>query len=250
MARDANQPPLKPGVALFNLFFWPYLALSCAVLFVPAVAMTLLLYPKKLRYRALHLYTSFWGSHYLAWAPGAGVRVFGREKVPAGSSVIFVSNHKSMVDILAVFATYLPYLWVSKVENFYVPFIGWNMALNRYVPLRRGYLPSIVRMVRMCLRRLSEGHSLFVFPEGTRSPDGNLQRFYPGAFRIAVRNQVAIVPVVLTGTDHVLPKHSLRVTPYPVVIKILEPIRPSDVGNDWKALREAVWSRMDAELRA
>jgi len=53
---------------------------------------------------------------------------------------IYVSNHQSMVDILAVFALRTPFLWVSKVENFLVPFLGWNMWLNGYVPLKRGHL--------------------------------------------------------------------------------------------------------------
>jgi 1-acyl-sn-glycerol-3-phosphate acyltransferase len=137
-----------------------------------------------------------------------------------------------MVDVLAVFALRAPFLWVSKVENFYVPFLGWNMWLNGYVPLRRGHLPSIMRMVRTCHRRLRDGHSLFVFPEGTRSTTGELIRFYPGAFRMAVRFGVPIVPVV------------------PVLLRVLEPVKPSDVGGDHRRLLDVVRSRMQRELHA
>src|SRR5262249_17806009 len=140
---------------------------------------------------------------------------------------IYVSNHQSMVDILAVFAIRLPFLWVSKVENFYVPFLGWNMWLNGYVPLKRGYLPSIMRMVRTCQRKLADGESLFVFPEGTRSPTGDLIRFYPGAFRLAVRNGIPIVPVVVEGTRDILPKGRFFIRPRLVTMRILDPMHPA-----------------------
>jgi 1-acyl-sn-glycerol-3-phosphate acyltransferase len=256
-AEQARPPPAvaRAGAAgrlysaCFNLLFWPYLTLSSAVLFWPALLLFLCAFPERRRYRWLHAYTSWWGAHYLRYAPGAGLHVTGRELVPRDQAVVYVSNHQSMVDILAAFGVNLPYLWVSKVENFYVPFLGWNMALNRYVRLRRGHLPSILRMVRTCLRRLGEGHSLFVFPEGTRSPDGELQSFYAGAFRIAVRKQVPIVPVVLHGTDRVLPKHRLRVVPWPVQARILAPVWPSECGGDWRRLRDTVRARMLAEQR-
>jgi 1-acyl-sn-glycerol-3-phosphate acyltransferase len=232
------------GVLLFNLIFWPYLIVSSALLFGPALVMYACVHPKQRRTRWIHAYTSFWASHYLRFAPCAGLSISGRERVPRGKSVIFVSNHKSMVDILAVFGTYLPFLWVSKRENFYVPFIGWNMVVNHYVPLKRGHLPSIMRMVRTCLRRLGEGHNLFVFPEGTRSADGELGPFFPGAFRLAVRNRVPIVPMVLEGTDRVLPKKRLFITPHPVQIEVLPPVFPGDFDYDWKRLRDGVRERM------
>jgi 1-acyl-sn-glycerol-3-phosphate acyltransferase len=153
-----------------------------------------------------------------------------------------------MVDILAVFALDAPFRWVSKVENFYVPFLGWNMWLNGYVPLRRGHLPSIMRMVRRCHRLLAEGESLFVFPEGTRSSTGNLIRFYPGAFRLAVRNAVPIVPVVIDGTQEILPKRQLFIRPRPVLLRVLDPVHPESVNGDHRRLLDVVRTRMQQEL--
>jgi 1-acyl-sn-glycerol-3-phosphate acyltransferase len=236
------------GLAAYNALYWPYLLTSCIVLFFPALLLFLLTVPFDRRRRWLHRYTCWWGGHYLAWAPFAGVRVQGREHLRDVGPCIFVSNHQSMVDILAVFATNLRFLWVSKIENFYVPFLGWNMALNRYVPLKRGYLPSILRMVRTCLLRLGEGESLFVFPEGTRSPDGKLLAFYPGAFRLATRRGIPIVPVVIDGTQRILPKRSLRIQPERVKVRILEPLFPSACEMNWKRLRDTVRERMTASL--
>jgi 1-acyl-sn-glycerol-3-phosphate acyltransferase len=195
----------------------------------------------------LHRYTCWWGGHYLAWAPLAGVRVEGRQRVPRDAACVFAANHQSMVDILAVFATRLDFLWVSKVENFYAPFLGWTMVLNRYVALKRGHLPSILRMVRTCHRRLAEGHSLFVFPEGTRSPDGELLPFYSGAFRIAARNRVPLVPIVIEGTARVLKKRSFRIVPRPCVVHILDPIDPAEVGYDHRRMHDLARQRMKDE---
>jgi 1-acyl-sn-glycerol-3-phosphate acyltransferase len=241
-------PPTGIVLAIYNLFYWPYLLSTCAVLFFPALLIFAVTAPFDPKRRALHWYTCRWGAHYLAWAPFAGVRVEGLEHAEAAGPCIYVSNHQSMVDILAVFALRMPFLWVSKVENFYVPFLGWNMWLNNYVPLRRGYLPSIMRMVRTCQRRLKGGYSLFVFPEGTRSSTGDLIRFFPGAFRLAVRNQVPIVPVVIEGTQVILPKKQLFIRPRPVVMRILPAIHPSAVGNDHKQLLETARTRMQHEL--
>lgn len=231
---------------LYSALFWPYLFSTCALFFFPALGIFLATAPFDKKRKLLHRYTCWWGGHYLAWAPLAGVRVEGRERLGPGPYV-FVSNHQSMVDILAVFATNLDFLWVSKIENFYAPFLGWNMALNGYIPLKRGYLPSIMRMVRMCHKKISAGHSLFVFPEGTRSPDGEIKKFYRGAFLIAARNKVPVVPLVLEGTNYVLPKHSFRINPQRVLVRILDPVDPAEFDYDHRRLHDAVRDRMVAE---
>jgi 1-acyl-sn-glycerol-3-phosphate acyltransferase len=244
MSASTVRPALgRVGLTFYNVLYWPYLFGTCMLLFWPALAIWLVTIPFDRRLRLLHAFTCLWGAHYLAWAPFAGVRVVGRERVP-DRPVVYVSNHQSMVDTLAVFAIRMPFKWVSKVENFWVPFLGWNMALNRYVALKRGHLPSILRMVRTCLARLREGSSLFIFPEGTRSPDGELLPFFRGAFRIAVRSRVPVVPVLIEGTGVILPKSSFSITPVPVLVEILDPIDPADVGFDHKRLHDVVRARM------
>ena len=235
------------GLALYNAIYWPYLLGSCALLFFPALFLWLITFwdPKR---SWLAKYTSYWGAHYLAWAPFASVRVEGLEHARPERPCVYVVNHQSMVDILAVFATHLPYLWVSKVENFYAPFLGWNMWLNGYVPLKRGFLPSILRMVRSCLKRLGQGHSLCVFPEGTRSPDGNLIAFYRGAFWVATKCRVPIVPIVVEGTGAILRKNRLQIRPQQTLVRVLPAIEPAEAGFDDRKLRDLVFARMADEL--
>jgi 1-acyl-sn-glycerol-3-phosphate acyltransferase len=242
--RRKGAPTHGPVVlAIYNAIYWPYLFITCALLFVPALVIFACTFWDR-RHRALSWYTSAWGAHYLSWAPLAGTTVEGREHAPCDRPCVYVSNHQSMVDILAVFATRLPFKWVSKVENFYAPFLGWNMLLNRYVPLKRGHLPSIMKMVRACNARVREGHSLFVFPEGTRSPDGELKSFYRGAFAIATRNRVPVVPMLIEGTGDILPKGTFCIRPRPVLIRILPPLDPAAFGFDARRLKDAVHAQM------
>jgi 1-acyl-sn-glycerol-3-phosphate acyltransferase len=242
-ARDEPEPS-APVLWVYNLVYWPYLVGSCAILFVPAFVLWLVTFWWDKKLRLLGKYTCMWAAHYLAWAPLAGVTVEGRSRLPHDGACVYVSNHQSMVDILAVFATHLSFKWVSKVENFYAPFLGWNMVLNRYVALKRGNLPSIRRMLRRCNALLREGESLFVFPEGTRSPDGELQSFFRGAFRIAARNRVPIVPIVLEGTQRILPKGRFRIVPRHVLVRILDPVDPASVDYNPKRLHDEVRRRM------
>jgi 1-acyl-sn-glycerol-3-phosphate acyltransferase len=258
-SRDEGAPRALVGVrrsrlavAIYSALYWPYLLATCAVLFWPALALFVGTFWWDRSLRILHRYTTWWGGHYLSWAPLVQTLVRGKEKLGRGPYV-FVSNHQSMVDVLAVFATGLDFKWVSKVENFYAPFIGWSMVLNRYVPLKRGRLPSIVRMVRRSLAWVRKGESLWIFPEGTRSPDGALQAFHRGAFGIASRCGVPVVPVVVVGTAEILPKGAVTITPHPVTIHILDPIHPSTFGHltaakRTKALRDLVHAKMADEL--
>jgi 1-acyl-sn-glycerol-3-phosphate acyltransferase len=241
------------GRAIYNALYWPYLLVSVVAYFFPALVLFLLTALWDPRRRVLGAYTRWWGAHYLGWAPFAGLRVLGEHNLNGVTHAIYVANHLSMVDILALYAVPRPFLWVSKVENFYVPFLGWNMRLNRYIPLKRGHLPSIMRMYRTCLARLAEGFSLGLFPEGTRSETGEMRAFYPGAFRMSVRSGVPIVPVVLEGTDRVIPKKRLQIRPELVTLSLLPPIYPDEAGGDYRKLRDLVRRRMQeaqAELRA
>ncbi|HET9929734.1 MAG TPA: lysophospholipid acyltransferase family protein [Polyangiaceae bacterium] len=235
------------GLVIYNLFYWPYLLATVILAFFPALALYAGTFWQRPR-RWLNTYTAVWGAHYLSWAPFAGVRVEGRERAFTNGPAVFVVNHQSMVDILAVYALRAPFLWVSKVENFYVPFLGWNMWLNGYVPLRRGHLPSIRRMLRDCESRLRQGASLCVFPEGTRSRDGNLRSFYRGAFWIAARYRVPVIPIVVDGTFSILKKGHFGIRPRPVTLRVLEPLLPEDFGHDDRRLRDAVYERMEREL--
>ena len=210
----------------FSLLFWAFLFVSSALLFPVALVLWALTRPFDPRTRALHLFTCWWASLYTWLNPWWPVQVHGRERIPDGTCVL-VANHLSLLDILVLFRLFTPFAWVSKVENFRVPFIGWNMTLNGYIPLKRGDRASVLQMLRRCERTLDEGTPVMRFPEGTRSQDGRLRPFKPGAFELAVRKGVPVVPIVVQGTGDALPKRGFVLRGrHEISLTVLDPVAP------------------------
>ena len=170
--------------------------------------------------------------------------------IPPDRVYVMVANHQSMVDILVLFRLPLYYKWVSKVEMFRVPCIGWNMSLNRYIKIRRGTKSGNLRMMRECERALREGSSVMIFPEGTRSPDGALRPFKDGAFELAVRHRVPVLPIVIHGTSGALPKRGFLLgTGCRIVVEVLAPLEPpSFEGISASELRNRVHVLFEAAL--
>ncbi len=154
--------------------------------------------------------TCFWGSFYTYIMPTWRIKVEGRKNIRRGACYMIVCNHQSQLDILVNFRLYAHFKFVSKAEIFKVPLIGWNMYLNRYIRLVRGDRGQVDQMMRDAERALAGGSSVFFFPEGTRSKDGNIKDFKPGAFILAKKKEVPILPVVLNGTSDALPKYSMK----------------------------------------
>jgi 1-acyl-sn-glycerol-3-phosphate acyltransferase len=234
---------------LFSVFYWAFFACSLPFLFVPALVVWLATLPFDRRRVALHLYGCFWASLYVWLNPFWTLRVSGRERLPWRGPAVLVANHLSLLDILVLYGLFRPFKWVSKIENFRIPFAGWNMTMNDYVPLRRGDRESIRQMMAHCRRLLDQGSPVLIFPEGTRSPDGKLQAFKDGAFRLACEAGCPVIPVAMVGTWAALPKHGLMLRQgMHASIQVLEPILPADHGNDPAALREAARAAIQAVL--
>jgi 1-acyl-sn-glycerol-3-phosphate acyltransferase len=179
------------------------------------------------------------------------VRIEGREKIRPGMAYVMVANHQSLLDILVLFRLFVHFKWVSKIENFRVPFIGWNMSLNRYIKLRRGSRESVVDMMQRCERALAEGSSIMMFPEGSRSPDGRLKDFKPGAFELAQRTGVPLLPIVLEGTANALPKRGfVLMGKHPISVRVLDAVPcPSAEETTAEVLAGIMRERFLRELR-
>lgn len=231
--------------AFLSALFWAFFALSCLPLFVGAVVVWLLTLPFDRNGRALHLYSCFWGQVFFYVNPVWRLRVEGRERLPWHGAAVLVSNHASLADILVLYGLYRPFKWVSKASNFRLPLIGWNMSLNRYVPLVRGDPDSIAKMVQACEAWLDRGVPVLLFPEGTRSVDGQIKAFKDGAFRLSLAKGCPLFPIVLSGTADVLPKHGLVLRQRANCrARVLEPVDPKPFGTDVAAFRDAVRAGM------
>jgi 1-acyl-sn-glycerol-3-phosphate acyltransferase len=218
---------------LFSVAFWLFVGLSSIVLFFVALVVWLATRPFDRRGVVLHHFTCFWASLYTWLNPFWPVRVEGRVKIASDRPQVIVANHASLLDILVLFRLFKHFKWVSKLENFRVPFIGWNMTLNRYIPLRRGCRRSVERMFAACARSLEGGSSVLIFPEGTRSRDGSLRPFKPGAFELAKQAKVSIVPVVGWGTADALPRKGIILRKrQPITVRVLDEIPYRDFAHD------------------
>lgn len=149
--------------------FLCFIAVTCAIMYFPALIIWFVTYPFDSRKIILHQFTCLWGAMYTRVIPSWKVRVIDRKNFRNGVTYVVVSNHQSQLDILLAFNLFKHFKWVSKAEIFKLPFIGWNMYLNRYVKLVRGDKESVKEMLEVCEERLNEGSSVYICPEGTRS---------------------------------------------------------------------------------
>ena len=173
-----------------------------------------------------------WWCRLIAWTIFARIRVSGAENLSPDRNYVYMANHCSLIDIPALFA-YLPYQFriMAKKELFYVPFMGWHLWTAGNFPVDRGDPRKTARSLIRVIEGIKGGKSLAVFPEGTRSPDGRLQEFKPGAFKMALRAGVPIVPVTIRGTHELLPKGSLVPHPGRVEVVVGKPIETQEYGE-------------------
>lgn len=235
---------------ILSAVFWAFLVASSIALFPVAVLIWLATAPFDRRLVVLHRFTCFWASLYTWLNPAWRVRVEGREKIDPRRAYVMVANHQSLLDILVLFRLFTHYKWVSKIENFRVPCIGWNMSMNRYIKLRRGDRESVLRMLDACARALGEGNSIMMFPEGTRSPDGRLRDFKPGAFDLAQRARVGLLPIVVEGTAQALPKRGFVLQGrHPIRVRVLDEVPyASFAGMAVEEVAQMMRARFAAEL--
>lgn len=182
---------------LLSTSYWTLIAVTAPVFFAIAVVVWLVTLPFDKRKVVLHLYSCAWAMFFVALNPLWRLDVTRRDRLPWKGPAVIVANHASLVDILVVFGLYRPFKWVSKRENFKIPFIGWNMRLNGYVELLRGDRDSVIAMLASCSSLLGDGNPVLFFPEGTRSSDGQLRPFKDGAFELAVRHGVPLIPIAV-----------------------------------------------------
>ena len=234
---------------LASVGLWLTIFVTCPFFFLGALAIRLVTFPFDHRLRILHLYTCAWASLYTYIFPYWRVTVRGRERVPNDRACVLASNHQSWLDILVLFRLYRHFKWVSKSSVFTAPFVGWNMRLNRYIAIRRGDANDARRMMTDCVATLASGSSVMMFPEGTRSLDGELRPFRHGAFTLAKEQAVPVLPIVLDGTLEALPKHGLILrNRSDIIVEVLEPIDPEGCATV-EELRDHVRAVMAQKLR-
>lgn len=159
------------------------------------------------------------------------------------SNFVIVANHQSVLDPFLLYFLPFDLRFVAKEWVFKLPVIGQVLSLAGHIRARPGTAVSASR------RALSSNFSLVVFPEGTRSTDGEIKELKKGAFRISVSTGTAILPVVIDGTREILPKHGRKVSPRAhVTMHVLDPVYPHEFNNNADLLSAYVLRVMKIEL--
>jgi 1-acyl-sn-glycerol-3-phosphate acyltransferase len=185
---------------------------------------------------------------------GVRVTVDGLDRITPGTTYVFVSNHQSIYDTPVVFAS-LPYQLriIAKESLAYFPVLGWHLRRGGHLFVDRKH-PDRAGILKRWRALVSEGLSLIIYAEGTRSADGRVGRFKAGSFLLAIEAQLPIVPVAVIGTRAVMPKGRLRTEPADVQLVVHDPIQPPAIEaptiQDAKALADRVHAIVAAAVDA
>lgn len=161
-------------------------------------------------------------------SPLWSVKVVGAENVDPSQRYVITSNHQSFFDIPLLF--FLPvwkFKFVSKIEVRKIPAIGWMLGMRGDIVIRRGTASAATTVMEEGTEHLQAGTSVAIFPEGTRTKDGEIHRFKEGAFRLAQENGVAILPCVMDDTKKLFSVRGLN--PRKLVVRVLPAISAEEV---------------------
>ncbi|GFR45352.1 hypothetical protein Agub_g6721 [Astrephomene gubernaculifera] len=259
---DSDATP-EPNVLLSKIraiafFAWSFM-LSLPLFMTMVVMSPFVLAFDKYRRLAQHFVNNIWAC--VSTAPFYRVTIEGRENLPPPDRpVVYVANHQSFLDIYSLFHLQRPFKFISKTSNFMIPIIGWSMFLTGHVMINRVDRRSQLKCLQQCRDLLAQGAPVLFFPEGTRSLDCKLAGFKKGAFSVAVKAGVDVVPVTLIGTGALMPsgkESQLRYGPGARGVRIVvHPPLPTttpgggsrDADELCEAARAAVASALPPEL--
>lgn len=235
----------RTGVFRASLYF-AFIILLTLVMGVPCLIVSFL----QPHGKAGYWFICTW-ARILLWFCGVGTEASGKENLPSDGSFLLMSTHNSHFDI-PVLLKEVPrqFRIVAKKVLFKIPVFGWIMSAAGYVCVDRRDREQAFASLDRAAEIVKNGMPLLIFPEGTRSPDGSLGPFKKGGFVLATKADVPIIPVVVEGTYHVLPKTTWRVCPGRVKVTFLRPIDTSSYSyEDRDALMEEVHEAISRALQ-
>lgn len=217
---------------LWFAYFWLFQLVSIIFLFV--YYLIGLLGRKRTQAGFLYRITRAWARQMIA-AAGGKVEVSGLENLPVAGGVLFVANHQGAFDIPLLLG-FVPGLkgFVSKKENFRLPIVSTWMRLLGCIVIDRGDLRQSAGAIARGIADLKAGHSLVIFPEGTRSKSGQLRDFKDGSFKLATRSGATIVPLTIDGSYRLLEANQGRIRPGTVRLTIHPPVVLADLADGQK----------------
>ena len=239
---------------MLSALYYIFTLLQVTILFVVSILVLIITYPFDKSRRWVHecsrlICALLYGVPFLMRRTIDGV-----ENIDKTKSYVMVMNHNSGFDIFAAYKIPLNFRWVSKREVFRVPFMGPLLTIHGDIPIERGNpTEAMAKVLSLGKLWLNRGASVAIFPEGTRSKTGEINRFKMGAFNLAKEAEVEILPIVMTGTNKMFRKGWLMNWTNHVAIRVLKPIPVEQVvATDVKDMAQQVHDSMVealAELR-
>jgi 1-acyl-sn-glycerol-3-phosphate acyltransferase len=210
------------------------LALLANVVLVPGLGIPgLLVALVDKRHHPLHISARYWARALLRVC-GARIRIEGRDILEHNRPALVVANHTSNLDIyLTCGHAPIPFMIPAKAELFRIPVLGAVMRGLGMVPLERSRSAARdMRQIDKMAENFQDDAVLIFFPEGTRSPDGRLRRFKKGAFTIAIRHGVPVIPIAIEGAYRIQPTGSFKIRGGLLKAMVLPPIPTKDLSMD------------------
>jgi 1-acyl-sn-glycerol-3-phosphate acyltransferase len=171
-------------------------------------------------------------SKCILWTFGIKVNVKGLENIDLNRSYIFVSNHASMADIPTVIVALNGKVnIVFKKELTWVPIWGWALRYGHFIMIDRSNPRDALASIERAVQTIRSGQSVILFPEGTRTSDGKLQSFKRGAFTLAAKSGVPVVPMIINNTFGIMPKGSFNVKRADILVVLEKPIPTNELEN-------------------
>jgi 1-acyl-sn-glycerol-3-phosphate acyltransferase len=202
-------------------FFDPLIWLYTLVLGIISIPVSLMGRQKE---GVLHNFARFW-SHLIMSTIQSPLTVKGLEHVDTSKPHVYAVNHASAMDIPILYVGFpFQFRIVFKKELLSYPIVGWHLKRSGQVCIDQQRPTNSIGSIRSALKSLKAGMPLVIFPEGGRTPDGDIKPFLPGAFFLAIKAQVDIVPVALIGSYELLPMDTYHIKCRPLEIRIGKPI--------------------------
>ena len=220
----------KQLLKIYSILAWITMALTSIIITPIFLLVWVCTFWWDRRRVAAHMMGTFWAWHYQSLIPFWKLHLEGRKKIPWKRPVVMVANHRSLIDILALYKIRRPFKWTSKDENFKLPFIGMVLSLTNSIRIKRESLRSGSQFLSQAEEEIGKGSSILLFPEGTRSKTMQMRPFREGAFLLAKKTGCGVIPIVHTGSEKTFDRGSWALKgKAPIYIRVLDEIPVSEV---------------------
>ena len=230
---------------VISIILWMVGAVLATLALLASLFFAIVLFPFDKQRKVVHAQWFWLAEAITRVSPYWNVRIGGLENIDKNKAYVIVANHQSLADIVVMYKTHMQFKWVAKASLYKTPPVSAFLLLGKHIMLSTCKLQYIKKFYKEAAHCLKNGMSLVFFPEGTRSETGNLGEFHNGAFKLAIKENKPILPIIITGTKKILPKWSWIFNAKAAYsLTVLPPIDTTDFRyRDFRYLKDVVYSK-------